>query len=942
MKINIYKSAIVAAGLCLSGASLAQGWNFECIDPDNTQPYSGYSTIEVSNSLMRAVLGVSGTVTYGGGTIQPCYSTARTLDAAGRLGFQIGGVGSVQSSFDDFLALTVGMPNDAAGDYVFARILKNSNEPDGSALFGDQGLSVAFVGASQRYLRAIWSDADVEVEYEMRLIADAVRMRWRLRNLQAENQALGLLFCCYAGMRTGQGQTDSQTGANQANSLLGGLNSNVKLTPEGYIGFTVLPTTKPVRNERRYASTNPKFPNYVDFMFGQTEAYGMRVENVPAPAFTDATAADLILIGNQRGPIEGLTAGTNVRLHVAGDPTGTAEEADILLNETTFVQRFPTVSVAPGGSRDVVHYIRSPWSAGDYNDPYAIIADAPRLIAADEFGQDGLNPNPFTIRAYVDNQYARIDREVALSNVALTINLPDGLSLVPGENATKNIGSIAPNAIANTQWQVQSDGETFGNLSYTITVSPTPGPVKVITGTIKIAATPRMEIGDGANLLTFPYNFNDTSFNTILGMQAGIDYVAYRWDPETLTYAPVSSPERGVGYWILANGNKGVVDLNGADSSIDDAGPGGLLTTIKRGWNLIGNPYNYPVPLSDLVAVVDDNPANSFTWTELVANGFVSSALAYFERNAALPGGGSYKFTTSTNSPLEPHVGYWIYVNTFNPIRISWPPVFTPGLPNSGRTIDEDNTWPQTDKQWRLQISARNNVGQDTSNYIGFVADSRKASQLQLPEPPPMPQGSAIALSIAGEMGGEPTRMAQAINSRSGKSEWSIRVDADQPGDVTVTWPNLTSLPRNLRLRISDPATGETRDMRSVSGYTFAMPQAGSRELTISVEPGGSVRPVIGNVIVTRPGRDNNAPVTISYALSADALVTVRVLSGSGKEVYTVTRGRADSAGENNVTWQLRDSANRAVAPGTYNIEILAETPTGERVRKLVPVTVIR
>src|SRR5690606_12931174 len=107
----------------------------------------------------------------------------------------------------------------------------------------------------------------------------------------------------------------------------------------------------------------------------------------------------------------------------------------------------------------------------------------------------GLSPNPFTIRAYVDNQYARIDKEVALSNVALTINLPDGLSLVPGENATKNIGSIAPNAIANTQWQVQSDGETFGKLAYTITVSPTPGPVKVITGTINIAATPRMEIG---------------------------------------------------------------------------------------------------------------------------------------------------------------------------------------------------------------------------------------------------------------------------------------------------------------------------------------------------------------------------------------------------------------------------------------------------------------
>lgn len=925
--------------MCLAGASYAQGWLFECIDPENDTPYStGYGTIEVSNSLMRAVLGVSGTVTYGPNV---CYGAARTLDASGRLGFQIGGVGSVQSNFDDFLALTVGMPADPVGDYVFARILKDSNEPDGSALFGDQGLSVAFVGASNRYLRAIWSDADVQVEYEMRLIADAVRMRWRMTNLAAENQALGLLFCCYAGMRTGQGQTDSQTGANQANSLLGGLTSIPKQTPEGYIGFTVLETTRPVRNERRYASTNPKFPKYVDFLFGQTEAYGMRVENVPAPAFTDATSADLIVIGNQRGPVEGLIANNNVRLHVAGDPTGVAEEADILLNETSFVQRFPIQGVQPGQFRDIVHYIRSPWSVGDYNDPYAIIADAPRLIAADDFGQDGLSPNPFTIRAYIDNQYARIDKEVALSNVSLTINLPAGLSLAPGEVGTKNIGSIAPNAIANTQWQVQSDGETFGKLQYTITVSPTPGPVKTITGEINIASTPRMSIGDGANLLTFPYNFNDTSFNAILGMQAGIDYVAYRWDPETLSYAPVSSPERGVGYWILANGNKGVVDLNGADSTVDDAGTGGLLTTIRRGWNLIGNPYNYGIRLSDLIAVVDDNPSNTFTWTELVSNGFVSSALAYFERNPALPGGGSYKFTTSINSIIEPHKGYWIYVATFNPIRLSWPPVFTPGLPNSGRSLDED-VWPQNDKQWRLQLSARNNVGQDSSNYIGFVADARKASQLQLPEPPPLPNGSAVTMSIAGQMGGEPTRMAQAIDSRSGKSEWSVRVDATEPGDVTVTWPNLASLPRNLRFRLTDPATGETRDMRAVSGYTLTMPQAGSRELTISVEPGGSVRPVIGNVIVTRPGRDNNAPVTISYALSADALVTVRVLSGSGKEVFTVTRGRSDSAGENNVTWQLRDSANRAVAPGTYNIEILAETPTGDRVRKIVPVTVIR
>jgi len=49
-----------------------------------------------------------------------------------------------------------------------------------------------------------------------------------------------------------------------------------------------------------------------------------------------------------------------------------------------------------------------------------------------------------------------------------------------------------------------------------------------------------------------------------------------------------------------------------------------------------------------------------------------------------------------------------------------------------------------------------------------------------------------------------------------------------------------------------------------------------------------------------------------------------------------------DKAGENRLVWNLRDNANRSVAPGAYTVEITAESETGERVRKLYPVTVIR
>ena len=333
---------------------------------------------------------------------------------------------------------------------------------------------------------------------------------------------------------------------------------------------------------------------------------------------------------------------------------------------------------------------------------------------------------------------------------------------------------------------------------------------------------------------------------------------------------------------------------------------------------------------------MEDSPADSFTWDELVNNGFVSSALATWRRESA-----KYEFTKTQKSMMEPHKGYWIFVKTFKPIRISWPPVLAPGLIQSGRA--EDDVWKQSERQWRLQLAARSSDGADIENYIGQVADSQDVGRLTLPKPPIAP-GMTVELAIDGTINGKAVRLAQAVTGRKAKTEWNFSVTTSDAGDVTLTWPNLPSIPRNVRARLTDTATGEVRDLRAVSGYTFHMAEAGTRDFTISVELGGSVRPVIGNVIVSRGsgGRLTNAPMTISYALSADALVSVRILSSSGKEIFTVTRGRADNAGENEVTWSMRDNANRAVAPGVYRVEILAETPNGERVRKIVPINVIR
>lgn len=935
MKNWKYLAATAALGTFGVAPAYAQnGWFLECVtlDDDPLDAYSNdYGTLTVGNQLFQGVLGVSGNVNY-----DICMD--RTLDASGRFAFSTGSVGSVQSNFDDNLALTMGAPTDPVGDFCYALIYQG---PDAAnlqeELFGDPGLSTAFVGASNRYIQATWQDDDGEVgvTLRMRSIGDAIRLSWDVTNLTAESQQIGLGFGAFVGMRTSNGRADSQTGSNQAHSLLPSNTGNPKLTPQNFIGMTYIPTTLPARNERHYSSSNPKFPDYVDFTFGQTEAFGIRVQNQPDASVKDASLPDSITIGDWSGPVEGLLFGNNMRHRVQGDPTGMAEEADILIRNTAFAQHYPETTVAAGQSKSFVNYLRSAWSVASYLDPYSLILDAPQTISSVNNDPDGLNPNPMTVRIYLDNQYSQLDREIAMSDVRFTIQLPSGLSLAQGEQQVKTVNAIAPNGIAFVQWQVVSDGRVFGTLPVSVKAEPTPGPAKTITTNILVSSTPELRVADGVNAVGFPYTFSDTSLNAILGLQNGSQYTAFRWDAETLSYTPVASPARGEGYFLVADGDQGYVDLNGASNPTDTPN-GGLLTTLEAGWNLISNPYTYEIKIADLLGVVEDDPATPLTWSELVNNGYVNSALAYYDKAS-----NSYKYTESSVDRLAPHQAYWIYVNTFKPLRISWPPVYAPGLANSGRATETAQPWVQTDKNWKLQLSARNGTTVDAHNYVGVTQDRKKAEQYSLMKPPMIPGGD-LELAIVDTIKGAPTRMAQSFIDRAGRKEWTVNVRATKPGDVTLTWPNLGSLPKNVRFRLTDASAGVTKDLRASSGYTFSMPQEGTREFKLTLEIGGLTKPVIGNVLVAPAGKGPSSPINVSYALSADAMVSVRILSSSGKEVFTLSRGRAESAGENTVTWMLRDSANRAVAPGVYNVEIMAETPAGERVRKVVPVNVIR
>lgn len=909
-------------------------WIDVCPPPPSTDRFStDWNMVGLGNELMTVAMGTSGTSAWASTDDLGCFASAVTGNVRGRIGFGIGTSGSVQTSTDDLMAITWGYGyalsggrtigvGSVFGAFSYATVQEDTT----STLFGANGFQTAFVGASDSYFFARTTNGNVQIDLRADLVGDAARLDWTLRNVDATNaHAIGLRF----------GQNVALLPA----TLAGGLPATTYVTAPGL---------KPLRVEQRFTrSTDPSgFPATIDFGFTQANAIGLRVQNTADDATTDnsdatgsQTSVDSFVFGRP-GPLLGVVTGGDV--NTFPDAIQFEPISDTIANaDPAFIQTWAPTSVLAGGSRRIVSFYRSTWSDAVYSRPYSIVADTPKVVNLDAANSGQFSNNPFTLRVWVDNNrgFSTIDTELPLQDVRVELLLPTGLTAVGG--TVRTIPRVDARRMQSVDFQVAVDNFTAGDVTYQVRVTPTPGPQKTITGQIKVVSQPKLRIRQNANLVTAPWTFTSPTWETILGLQPDLDYQAFTYDPVRKEYIVTSGPTRGKADWIIAK-NEADITLGGTPTAPTDGVPqpdgtgGAPLITLKPGWNLIGNPYHVSIQLGQIVGSAASNSSGAFTFNQLVQQGIVSGSLAYWDPDTA-----TYKFIQKLTDSLEPQKGYWIYVYSAQDVVFRYPSIFTP----FARSYKADTpAWQQNDRQYRLQLAARTNTVADDNNFIGVSSSSDVAKAYTVVEPPMTPTKEGVSLSVTRSVNGKDMSLAQAISDKPGKQNFDVTVTSKQSGPVTLTWPNLNTLPKSVRVRLTDKATGEVRDLRKVSGYRFDATGSLTREFKIEMETGVASRATIGNVVVSRSGRAGgaDAAIRLSYSLTTGATTTVRILGGTGREVMTITRGRADNAGTNEVVWNLRDQANRSVPPGTYRAEIIAEGDDGERVRKVVPILVTR
>lgn len=930
MNRNHFKVLGATTFLGLAALGHAQtGWVGFCDDPSTTTPlYSvDYQGNAIGNDLFGAALPTLGTVIY-----EICYPNPFTANAAGGLSFFTGGRASVQSSTDENLDLNFGgafysgvdntgtpffAPGGAAANWTYACVVRGKEgEQPKKTRIGTSGVTTYYFGASDRYMVAKWTEDSTFVEWRVDVLADAARVQWTMTNTAADAANVGLWFGQYVDPI-----------------------HNYSLNPTG-MDFINVPGQKPLSIHRRFqsvpdlAANDPRefaMPPYVDFAASQAQAWeGLRIINTPSDsedgAFPDQTQVNGLdiglahfLLGDQPG-----NTGTF--------PDVLNEDVDIL-GESAYIQKWdqlnlegtsePTTSLR---TRQIVSYYKTTWGDSNFSKPYNVAVDSPKVIGVQDSNPFNFVRSPSTLRVYIDNTrgFTTVDEAVQLENVSVILALPQGMGAagnVKQNIITKSIGRVDPKQIKFVDFNIEAAPTTFGVKEFTVTIRPQPGPEKTVAGSITVASQPFLQLSKSANLVAAPWVFANSTWDGILGkgsdpLKPDIDYQAFAWDAATQQYVISTGPQRGLGQWIVMQKDVGFKQLAGGPATPTDLSIGAPLIDLKSGWNLVSNPYNYPIPIGQLVGVPGSDNRNAYTYAELTQRGTISGGFAYWD-----VGTQSYHFIDSAQDMLQPNTGYW--VNVLDPLglTVSYPAVYTPFIPAGTGGI---NSFPMSKQApvpvkdheavWSINLIARQGGKLDDSNVFGLASPGTNVVRTRVYEPPISPEKDSISGAFEQTTKKGTIRLAKNLLGADDLRNYNFGLYTKKAGKVTVTWPQITQVSSKYQFTLRDAVTGAKVDMRAANSYSYVASDRTNRNLKISVTV--QAAPLLDSVNVTKTATN----AAINYTVSSDVTTTVKIMQ-DGKLIKTIVNGANQSEGAQSTIWNLK-VANKKVASGWYKAEV--------------------
>lgn len=330
------------------------------------------------------------------------------------------------------------------------------------------------------------------------------------------------------------------------------------------------------------------------------------------------------------------------------------------------------------------------------------------------------------------------------------------------------------------------------------------------------------------------------------------------------------------------------VDPDGSSSPADQE----IAVPLGKGWQAIGLPWTYPLPISALQ--IEDKNGNRFSFSQ--ASNLVGKVLFRWNGTEYVNVG----LQQGMENTLYPWFGYWIRVK--DDCKLIFPK--EPWTVQAKRASNLDG--------FCLPIKAVFSDGTTEDVYIGIGKE-----EITSPFPPPAPYSQNLKrLSIIknGEL------LYIDIRKEGGKQEWRLAVK----GGATLFFPNLSYLPKGWQAISTDG------DKRYYLKTTSAIKVEGDKELKVEIGD-GLVTPLLINMVEARSVRGG---VNISWNVNLPCQAKVAIKGADGRVLRDLGM-RSSSSGLNSIFWDGKGQDGRNLPAGIYIIELTARDDLNQMIKAI-------
>jgi len=393
-------------------------------------------------------------------------------------------------------------------------------------------------------------------------------------------------------------------------------------------------------------------------------------------------------------------------------------------------------------------------------------------------------------------------------------------------------------------------------------------------------------------------------------------YIQY---PDAQTHFDSSTP--GKAYWVKLDQAK-TVTLSG--SPVNTGSP--YTIPLQTGWNMIGNPWESAMAWSETGLQVKSGTVTKTLQQAKLAGWLEDYGWAWSNTSGA----GQYVLVaditgvTGIVNSIEPWRGCWLKANQNCELIV--PP---PSRMSSRADAHSTSGWGFNVRAQSLPFTGQ--------VILGEVENGR---DLAVASPPGTPD-ETVPIRISSIRAGQ-SLAVDLCQGTADRQVWEIAVTWDSDfalpdGKVVLSWPDLTSVPRDVSLTLVDLGAGVRWYLRTTPAYTFTVSNTtGTRRFQLIAERNLTQALQIMGLRVS-PTR--TAGASISFTLTKAAMTRLTVRTVSGRIVRTVEAGATRTEGMNTATWDGCDQRGRRLPRGVYLLEIHAQDEEHRQFRAVAPVT---